>query len=245
VIIAQVSDIHAAENNDNLARFERALTWIDLITPDALVLTGDLIDDNWRDGYAAIAAQLNKRSYPSFILPGNSDDRAAMKSILHCHYWCNSGENDALHFVADIGELRLIGLDTTIQGNPAGAIGEHLPWLADNLISDGPANSILFMHHPVIRSGIPPLDQIMCRDVVKLAEFLSEHPRKPIAISAGHVHRSMAGQLAGIPAYICGSICPENPLWFGTAIVPPVNNFLSFMIHRYNDGEMVSHPVLL
>jgi len=154
VIIAQVSDIHAAENNDNLARFERALTWIDLITPDALVLTGDLIDDNWR-------------------------------------------------------------------------------------------NSILFMHHPVIRSGIPPLDQIMCRDVVKLAEFLSEYPRKPIAISAGHVHRSMAGQLAGIPAYICGSICPENPLWLGTAIVPPVNNFLSFMIHRYNDGEMVSHPVLL
>ena len=85
MIIAQVSDIHAAENNDNLARFERALSWIDFIAPDALVLTGDLIDDNWLDGYALIAAHLNKRSYPSFILPGNSDDRASMKSILNCH----------------------------------------------------------------------------------------------------------------------------------------------------------------
>lgn len=129
MIIAQVSDIHAAENNDNLARFERALSWIDFIAPDALVLTGDLIDDNWLDGYALIAAHLNKRSYPSFILPGNSDDRASMKSILNCHYWRNTCENDALHFVADIGELRLIGLDTTIPGNPSGTVGAHLPWL--------------------------------------------------------------------------------------------------------------------
>ncbi|AEX52183.1 metallophosphoesterase [Rahnella aquatilis] len=179
MIIAQVSDIHAAENNDNLARFERALSWIDFIAPDALVLTGDLIDDNW------------------------------------------------------------------IPGNPSGTVGAHLPWLAENLTSDGPADSIVFMHHPVIRSGIPPLDQIMCGDVAKLAEFLSEHPRKPIAISAGHVHRSVVGQLAGIPAYICGSICPENPLWFGTEIVPPVNDSPSFMIHRYTESQLVSHPVLL
>lgn len=245
MIIAQVSDIHAAENNDNLSRFEHALAWIDLITPDALVLSGDLIDDNWCDGYAAIAAQLNKRSYPSFILPGNSDDRTSMKSILKCPYWNNTCEDGALHFVADIGELRLIGIDTTIAGNSAGAVGEHLPWLAENLIKDGPADSILFMHHPVILSGIPPLDQIMCCDMAKLAEFLTDHPRKPIAISAGHVHRSMSGQLAGIPAYICGSICPENPLWFGTAIIPPVNGAPSFMIHRYADSQLVSHPVLL
>ncbi len=101
MIIAQVSDIHAAENNDNLSRFEHALAWIDLITPDALVLSGDLIDDNWCDGYAAIAAQLNKRSYPSFILPGNSDDRTSMKSILKCPYWNNTCEDGALHFVLE------------------------------------------------------------------------------------------------------------------------------------------------
>ncbi len=100
MIIAQVSDIHAAENNDNLSRFEHALAWIDLITPDALVLSGDLIDDNWCDGYAAIAAQLNKRSYPSFILPGNSDDRTSMKSILK--YGCMLCRRRFLRTVADI-----------------------------------------------------------------------------------------------------------------------------------------------
>ena len=245
MIIAQVSDIHAAQDNDNLSRFERALAWLDLIEPDALVLTGDLIDDDWRDGYTAIATRLNLRTYPSFILPGNSDDCDAMKSILHCDYWRNTFTESALHFVADIGELRLIGLDSTLQGNPAGSVAEHFPWLKNALDTDGPRDSILFLHHPVIRSGIQPLDQIMCLDAEKLAEFLSHHPRKPLAITAGHVHRPVAGSLSGIPAYICGSICPENPLWFGSENIPPVNDCLSFMIHRYTDGELVSHPVLL
>lgn len=197
MIIAQLSDIHAHEHNDNLTRLDRALAWLDPMSPDALVLTGDLIDDDWFDGYEIIAGKLNERSFPSFILPGNSE------------------------------------------------VGEHLPWLTDILATDGPTASILFMHHPVIRSGITPLDQIMCLDAAKLAECLSDHLRKPLAITSGHVHRPMAGNLAGIPAYICGSLCPENPLWFGSDIVPPVNNCLSFMIHRYADGELVTHPVLL
>jgi predicted MPP superfamily phosphohydrolase len=46
VIIAQLSDIHAHEHNDNLTRLDRALAWLDLMSPDALVLTGDLIDDD-------------------------------------------------------------------------------------------------------------------------------------------------------------------------------------------------------
>lgn len=245
MISAQLSDIHAHEHNDNLTRLDRALAWLDPMSPDALVLTGDLIDDDWFAGYEIIAGKLNERTFPSFILPGNSDDRAVMKSVLDGHYWNHTSTLGALHFVADIGELRLIGLDTTLRNSAAGSVGEHLPWLTDILATDGPTASILFMHHPVIRSGIPPLDQIMCLDAAKLAECLSDHPRKPLAITSGHVHRPMAGKLAGIPAYICGSLCPENPLWFGSDIVPPVNNCLSFMIHRYADGELVTHPVLL
>lgn len=63
MIIAQVTDIHAAQDNDNLSRFERALAWLDLIEPDALVLTGDLIDDDWRDGYTAIATPFNAQTH--------------------------------------------------------------------------------------------------------------------------------------------------------------------------------------
>ena len=55
MIVAQLTDIHAAPGNDNLARFARALEWLEFIQPDALVVTGDLVDDDWFAGYAAIA----------------------------------------------------------------------------------------------------------------------------------------------------------------------------------------------
>ncbi|HEY0208654.1 metallophosphoesterase [Acerihabitans sp.] len=242
MIIAQISDIHATPDNGNLSRLDRAMRWLDLMAPDGLVLTGDLIDDDWFDGYKAIAARLGKRSYPAFILPGNSDNGEMMRSIFGCNYWAD-GPSGALHFMADIGDIRLVGLDSTVKGTSAGEVIEHLPWLEKTLSTQGPATSILFLHHHVIRSGILAMDHIMCRESVKLGEFLRKHPRRPIAIATGHVHRPVAGALAGIPAYICGSICPANPLWFGADTVPPANDPPALMIHRWVNGSLVSHHI--
>lgn len=58
MLIAQISDIHAAADNDNLSRLDRALAWLDRIAPDVLVLTGDPIDNGEIEGYSAIAARL-------------------------------------------------------------------------------------------------------------------------------------------------------------------------------------------
>ncbi len=54
MIIAQISDIHAASDNDNLSRLDRALHWLDRLKPDVLVVSGDLIDDNWFEGYGHV-----------------------------------------------------------------------------------------------------------------------------------------------------------------------------------------------
>ncbi|WP_413730531.1 metallophosphoesterase [Sodalis sp. RH22] len=242
MIIAQITDIHAAQDNDNLSRLDRALAWLDLIKPDSLVLTGDLVDDDWIDGYTAIAARLGNRAYPAFILPGNSDNRTSMRAIFGCAYWADDAVG-ALHFVADIEGVRLIGLDSTAKGTSAGSVDEHLPWLEKTLLSEGPATSVLFLHHHVFASGIPPMDQIMCHGSVALGEFLRRQPRRPVAIATGHVHRPVAGTLAGIPAYICGSICPANPMWFGAKTVPPANDPPALMIHRWVNGTLVSHHI--
>jgi len=248
MIIAQISDIHASPDNDNLSQLERALAWLDIIEPDALVVTGDLIDNDWFDGYETIAVSLNNRTYPTFILPGNSDNPVVMRSIFSRCHWPNAPTNESLNFVANIGKLRLIGLDSTIAGASEGNITVQLPWLEETLSTPDSATlgftaSILFLHHHVFPSGIPPMDQIMCQDSHKLADLLSKTQRPPIAIATGHVHRPMTGNLAGIPAYICGSICPSNPLWFGSEKVPPANDPPSLMIHHFTEGSLVSHHV--
>jgi 3',5'-cyclic AMP phosphodiesterase CpdA len=243
VIIAQLSDIHAAPGNDNLSRFDRAMTWLDMIEPDVLVITGDLTDNNWLEGYAAISTCLDARSYPKLILPGNSDNRILMRSVWSISHWTDVASQAAMHFAADFGEIRLIGLDTTVPGSSAGSVSEHIPWLEQRLSIEGPTKSILFMHHHVFQTGISPMDQIMCGESVELGHFLRKNRRRLIAIATGHVHRPVAGSLAGIPAYICGSICPANPMWLGSETVPPANDPPSLMIHRFVDGALASHHI--
>lgn len=83
----------------------------------------------------------------------------------------------------------------------------------------------------------------MSRGLGKLEELIRRTPARLLAISTGHVHRPIAGTFAGIPAYICGSVCPANPVWFGTVNVPPVGEPPALMIHRYVDNVLTSHHV--
>lgn len=242
MLIAQVSDIHASSENDHLQRFERVLTWLADLQPDILVLTGDLTDGGWREGYQQIAERLERQNYPSLILPGNSDDRHLMAMI-----WGSVGRSDtptqALHFSHQAGELRLIGLDSTVDRQDYGSVNGHLEWLDKQLNDAGNSPALLFMHHHVFESGIPTLDESMCRGIDLLETLIKNAPARLLAIAAGHVHRPVAGTFAGLPAYICGSVCPANPVWFGTENIPPVAEPPALMIHRYVNNRLTSHHV--
>lgn len=242
MLIAQVSDIHASSENDHLQRFEQVLTWLAHLQPDILVLTGDLTDGGWCEGDKQIAERLERQNYPSLVLPGNSDDRHLMAMR-----WGSVGRSDtptqALHFSHQAGGLRLIGLDSTVAGQDYGSVNGHLEWLDKQLNDAGNSPALLFMHHHVFESGIPTLDESMCRGIDSLETLIKNAPARLLAIATGHVHRPVAGTFAGIPAYICGSVCPANPVWFGTENIPPVAEPPALMIHRYVNNRLTSHHV--
>lgn len=243
MLIAQVSDIHASPENDCLSRFDRVLAWLAQLQPDVLVLSGDLTDNHWLEGYKQIAARLDRQTYPSLILPGNSDDRHLIRSVWGESPWTNDASTDALHFIHDAGSLRLIGLDSTVDNQDYGNVTDHLAWL-DKQFSDAENSpSLLFMHHHVFASGIPTLDETLCKGLGKLEALIRDTPNRLLALSSGHVHRPVAGTFAGIPAYICGSVCPANPVWLGTENVPPVGDPPALMIHRYVSNALSSHHV--
>ena len=243
MLIAQVSDIHASPENDHLFRFDRILNWLTHLQPDVLVLTGDLTDGYWPEGYKQIADRLHQQNYPALILPGNSDHRSLMRSVWHENRWAQDAGGEALHFIHDIGGVRLLGLDSTISYKDYGSVADHLEWLDKQLSDAASPPSLLFMHHHVFESGIPTLDETMCRGLPGMEDLIRRAPARLLAISTGHVHRSIAGTFAGIPAYICGSVCPANPVWFGTEKVPPANDPPALMIHRYVSNALTSHYV--
>ncbi len=63
MLIAQISDIHAAPENDNLSRLDQVLTWLSHLRPDGVVLTGELTDNHWLEGYQLIADRINQKNY--------------------------------------------------------------------------------------------------------------------------------------------------------------------------------------
>lgn len=242
MIVAQISDIHAAPSNDNMLRLDRALSWLGVLEPDALVVSGDLIDDDWTDGYAEIAVRLDGLCCSVLVVPGNSDDRRAMQEA----FATRSGaveDCDAMHFKAEIEGLRLVGIDTCLIGTPAGDVAQHLRWLEQTLDEPGVHATLLFSHHHLVASGIPPMDAVMARGTIELSRLLGQCSLAPIAISSGHVHRPMSAMLAGIPAHICGSICPANPLWFGGPNIPAANDPPMIMVHRFTEDGLVSSHV--
>jgi len=64
------------------------------------------------------------------------------------------------------------------------------------------------------------LDEWMCSGLDKLETFI----KHPLGQTTAHLRRACSrtdsGTFAEIPAYICSSICPASPLWFGSTIVP-------------------------
>ncbi len=243
MLIAQVSDIHAAPDNDHLARFDRVLGWLAQLQPDVLVLSGDLTDDGWLEGYQQIAARLRQQRYPSIILPGNSDDRHLMRAVWGKDTWAKDAWEGALHVVYEAGGLRLMGLDSTVEGQDYGSVTDHLGWLENQFNRADAMPSLLFLHHHVFASGIPTLDDTRCRGLEQLEEVIQNAANRPLVIVSGHVHRPVAGMFAGIPAHICASVCPANPVWFGTDRVPPAEDAPGLMIHRYVMGALTSHHV--
>ncbi|WP_333610006.1 metallophosphoesterase [Pantoea piersonii] len=243
MLIAQVSDIHASPENDHLQRFDRVLAWLMYLRPDILVLSGDLTDGPWREGYIKIAARLKPQKYPSLVLPGNSDDLYLMQTLWGKDKSSSAITTGALHFVYDLSGLRLIGLDSTVDKQDYGSVAEHLEWLDKQLKDAKGSPSLLFMHHHVFETGIPTLDKSMCRGLGQLEALIACTSAKVLAISAGHVHRPLAGTFARIPAYICGSVCPANPVWFGAENIPPVSDSPALMIHRYASNNLTSHHV--
>lgn len=236
--IAQLSDIHAAADNDNLARLRAAIAWLIAFPPDIVVVSGDLVDDGWAEGYRDIAAQLSRLPCRTLLLAGNADDKAVMCATMP--QLARYSVDEPLHFNETLEGVSLIGVDVTVAGKSGGDITPHLPWL-EQALHEAAHPAMLFLHQHLFPSGIAPLDVAMCEGDKALAGLINRLPHAPLAICCGHVHRAMASTFAGVAAYCCGSICPANPLLLDENNVPPITDPVSLMLHDISPQGRVSH----
>jgi 3',5'-cyclic AMP phosphodiesterase CpdA len=132
--------------------------------PDVVLITGDLVDTGKLEEYVLFRRLIASFAMPVYVIPGNHDEREAMRQALSDHYYLpKSGE--FLHYVIDDYAIRLIGLDTTMPDQPRGELCvRRLTWLDERLSEASERPTVLFMHHPPFLTGIRHMDRQNCRN---------------------------------------------------------------------------------
>ena len=122
--------------------------------PDVLLLTGDLVDHGAPDEYKLLRDLLDQVDIPTYLIPGNHDDRASLVAAFRDHEYLPL-DGGPLAYTIDDFAVRLIGLDTLRDGYHDGELdAARLGWLDEQLAAASDAPTLVFMHHPPFATGI-------------------------------------------------------------------------------------------
>ncbi|MGS4988563.1 phosphodiesterase [Roseibium sp. RP-7] len=204
-LIAHMTDLHLRPRglpcyrvSDTNMLAERAIKSLQSLTPkpDALVITGDITDRNDPREYALARSILSRVDMPVYLVPGNHDGTEVMRRELGSFPGLSGSLDDKICYTADIGDIRLIALDTHIPGDPRGRLGQaQLDWL-DSRLRESAKTTLIALHHPPALSGIRHMDDIGLVDADALAEVVSPH-RHVARFLCGHLHRPIIASFAG------------------------------------------------
>ena len=209
--IAQISDPHVglhADATDSIRGLERAVAAVCELDPApvAVLLTGDLTFDGNPAEYEKVRELLDPLTMPVHPIPGNHDRRENLREAFSDHQGIG-GAGEFLDYAVDCGPVRVLNVDTQIEGEPGGRIGaERIAWIERELTAAEARPAILAMHHAPVGVGLAEFDEIGLaqpdRDALR---DLFERGPAPELIIAGHIHRGTTAQLGGGPVFICPS----------------------------------------
>jgi 3',5'-cyclic AMP phosphodiesterase CpdA len=215
--------------------------------PEAVLLTGDLTDDGSPRAYARVRELLAPLRAPVHPIPGNHDDRDALRAAFSDHPGV-AGADGYIQYAVTAGPLRILMCDTLVPGSPGGSYdAERRAWLAEQLDTDAP--TIVAMHHPPISTGIGEFDRIGLppQDVAALSELLRGRANV-LRVTCGHIHRAITATCGGVPVTVSLSAWRQAVLDLGPdgrAVVeddePP-----GYALHLLTEGgELITHAALI
>lgn len=244
-LLAQISDMHIRTDDDgaSVRQLRKALLHAKEYRADAILLTGDLVNDERAEEYAALAEALNDPPAPTFLLPGNHDDRDLIRQTFAAQhpYLPQAGP---LSFVLDQFPLRIVMLDQIAPGETHGELTEaQAAWLDAELAASPSRPTLVAMHHPPFATHDVLFDTIGLRDSDLFTSVIARHPQV-VRIVCGHHHRVVFGQVAHAPVVVAPSTAWTYGLALrgGQKIAPKTNEQPGWMLHVWSQGHgLASH----
>ncbi len=232
--IVHVSDVHGVEGGllfdavDPLDRLARLGDHLELahVTPEAIVVTGDLAHRGHPGAYPAIRdalAHLGARlDAPVVTTLGNHDHPEASRVL--------PGHETRHHGVVDADGLRIVRLDSS-----TGALGAaQLAWLAAELATPAPHGTVVAVHHPPIASPLPSLDGQALADADALLDVVAGTDVR--VVLAGHYHHPASATVRGVNVSVAPSLAYHQRMHAGLAGIAGHDTSMFSLVHLTHDG---------
>ncbi|MBZ9557462.1 MULTISPECIES: metallophosphoesterase [Modicisalibacter] len=202
--LIQITDCHLHADPEARSRMgvpfrqlQRVLDRARALRPDLLLVTGDISQDETPASYRHAARAFSAMECPWFWFPGNHDRPQYMNE-----------EREILDEV-DLGDWRLVMLDSRLSGQAHGEIGKaQLQELALKLEEDE-RPVLLALHHPPIELGSTWLDAIGLADREAFWQTLAAYGQVR-AILFGHAHQAYTARHASAHGDIAIYGCPAT-----------------------------------
>lgn len=201
--IAQLSDLHLSgnfkttnhsEQDPSIRQFLACLGLALSYQPNFLLLTGDLVNNGDKDGYAWLFDTLTQTKLPFVCLAGNHDVTLEIGHELPYEqrqfFPLDKDERLVSHARFDLpNNFQLVCLDSAVSGKEFGRLSpESLAWLDDTLHTHQ-RPTIIALHHPPITIGSAWIDALRLQNGDELFAILQNHPHAHTVLT-GHVHQA-------------------------------------------------------
>lgn len=241
-LLIQLSDPHVGAtwaDGDPVAGLTAAVKSATRYRPDAVLISGDLADNAADAEYEHVRDLLRQLDAPVYVLPGNHDDRDALRR----HFDLPGAIGAPVQYAVDLGPLRLVVVDSTRPGEDRGELDvERLAWLDAELEAAPDRLTLLAMHHPPLLTGSRAWDAIVlpAADRRALGEIVQRHPQVR-RIVAGHIHRPIMGDMAGRAVFAAPSTYVQARLNFNSTEIEFVGEPSGYAVHALLKGEIASY----
>lgn len=210
VLLVQLSDSHLfAEADGKLLgmntrdSLEKVIERVQVEQPeiDLILATGDLSQDGSLESYQRFRQLTEPFQTAARWFPGNHDELPAMQQAC--------AGSDLLQPVIDLGNWRIVLLDSSIPGAVPGYLADDQLALLEKALGEAPERHhlVCFHHHPV-SIGCRWMEPIGIRNPDALFAVLERHAQVRVVLW-GHVHQEFDQLRGGIRLLASPSTCVQ------------------------------------
>ncbi|MGZ4133189.1 MAG: metallophosphoesterase family protein [Actinomycetota bacterium] len=236
VTIAHISDPHVGSPYFVPNLMTRVISELNELQPDAVVVSGDLTSEGFRQEYKAWVAYADRIEAPIYTVPGNHDSR----NVGYLHFEDLIGPR---MWSVDVQGVRIVGMDSSEPDQNEGKVGRgHYEWIAREFLQPAQLRMFVLHHHllPIPGTGRERSTVMDAGDLLEVLIHAGVH-----VVLSGHKHVPYVWRLENMYIANAGTVSSLRLRGY----TKPCYNVLEFdgdavKIHRkfpFGDGQVMAH----